>query len=820
MTARSRKALADLAQEPGRAAFVVLAIAIGIAAFLAVLATYAILTRELNAGYLATNPASATLRTDAVDEQVLRAVLADRDVAAAEARRSVRGRIRAAGGDWRSLVLFAFQDFPGNRVDRLVPQKGSFPPREGEIAIERDAFQVARAAIGDTVTIRTVRGSDRTLRITASVHDVGQAQARMENMVYGYVTKETLAELGEEPYFDQLKILVSGDRMDETRVRRVARQVGDRLEALGHPVRRVDVPKPGEHPHAAITGLLLLSMSSFGLFALLLAGVLAANLLAAMMASEVRQVGVMKAMGGRRLQIARIYLGESLVLGGAALALAVPAGLVGARAFSRAMAVFLNFDITSFAVPAWVFLLTGAVGLLVPLAAAAWPVWKSSSVSVREALSDFGTARSEFGATAFDRALARVGGLARPLLLSIRNGFRRRARLLSTVATLAAGGVFFMTALNVRASFVHTLDRLFAAKKFDLSIALTAMRPMAGVEKAARATPGVRLVEGWIATEASLAGSGGASAAGSGSAGLRGGGGGGLHGGARAGASALAERFPVIGLPPETRLLALEIVEGRWLRPGDDDAIVVNSSFLAGGAPPRVGTRIALQMGPARMTWRVVGIAREAFSQPLAYVPRSFFERHGHEGMVNGVRVSLEKTDARTPRRAREALEENLEREGIRPASLMSQSEARFAFDQHMLMIYVFLIVTSLVLGGVGGLGLATTLTLNVLERRREMGILRAVGASPRSVWWIVAAEGAAAALLAWAAAGLAAWPLSKALGSLMVKLLLRGGLDFSFEPAGPLAWLGVSLVLGIAASVLPARRASRGPVREALAYE
>ena len=59
-----------------------------------------------------------------------------------------------------------------------------------------------------------------------------------------------------------------------------------------------------------------------------------------------------------------------------------------------------------------------------------------------------------------------------------------------------------------------------------------------------------------------------------------------------------------------------------------------------------------------------------------------------------------------------------------------------------MLMIYVFLIVMSVILGGVGGLGLMTTMSLNVLERRREMGVLRAIGASPRAVWLIVVAEG------------------------------------------------------------------------------
>jgi putative ABC transport system permease protein len=188
--------------------------------------------------------------------------------------------------------------------------------------------------------------------------------------------------------------------------------------------------------------------------------------------------------------------------------------------------------------------------------------------------------------------------------------------------------------------------------------------------------------------------------------------------------------------------------------------------------------------------------------------------------MASAIRLSLERTDRASILRAREELEENLEREGLRIASISSNAEARFGFDQHMLMIYVFLIVTSCVLGAVGGLGLMTTMNLNVLERRREMGILRAVGATPRAILAIVASEGAAIAVSSWAIAALTAWPVSRELGKLLVRLAFKGGLDFVFEPAGLLVWLAVSVLLGIAASLLPAWHASRRPVREALAFE
>jgi hypothetical protein len=99
------------------------------------------------------------------------------------------------------------------------------------------------------------------------------------------------------------------------------------IKSRGHEVQRVDIPRPGKHPHSDLTGILLLAMSSFGLFVLVLSGILVINLLTAMMASQVRQIGVMKAIGGTRWQIAGIYFGQALFLGIAAVVVSVPLGI-------------------------------------------------------------------------------------------------------------------------------------------------------------------------------------------------------------------------------------------------------------------------------------------------------------------------------------------------------------------------------------------------------------------------------------------------------------------------------------------------------------
>ena len=806
-----RKAFRDFWHERARTALVVIAIALGISAFAAVLSSYAILTRELDQGYLATNPASAVLRVDSADDDLVKAILQNPEVSDAEPRRTISGQIKAGPVQWRNLILFVVHDYGNVRVSKLVPESGAWPPATGEILIERDAFQVAKANIGDAVTVKTANGVEQPLVISGSVHDVGQAQARMENIVYGYINLATLAQLGEEPRLNQLNILVAQNRFDENHIKRVVADVETLIKSRGHEVQRVEIPRPGKHPHSDLTGILLLGMSSFGLFVLVLSGILVINLLTAMMASQVRQIGVMKAIGGTHRQIAGIYFGQALFLGIAAVIVSVPLGILGSRALCRYMAFFLNFDINSFAVPFWVYLLVALVGIAAPMIAAAYPVWRGTATPVRVALSDFGLSQANFGASAFDRALARIGGTFSLIALAIRNSFRRRARLVLTLLTLSAGGLFFLSALNIRASMLNTLDRMFGARKFDLTVSFSNPYEFEKIQKAVSNTPGVTHAEGWFGAEASLIDHGSSNTTTEPHAN------GGLHGG---GGPSEVNRFTIMALPADTQLLDFEIIEGRRLTPQDTNAIVINNA-LAGREPKlHVGDDVVLRIGPAEATWRVVGVTREAFSPgAVGYIPLSFIQKQ-HPGMTNNLRLALKNTDPESIASVKEDLDRNLEQQGVRARGSTSKADTRFGFDQHMLMIYVFLIVMSAIVGGVGGLGLMTTMSLNVLERRREMGVMRALGATPRIVWLMIVAEGIVIGLLSWTIAALLAWPISKATGDFMVQVMFRSGLDFTFEPLGLVIWLLVSISLSGLASFLPAWKASRITVREALAYE
>jgi putative ABC transport system permease protein len=121
-------------------------------------------------------------------------------------------------------------------------------------------------------------------------------------------------------------------------------------------------------------------------------------------------------------------------------------------------------------------------------------------------------------------------------------------------------------------------------------------------------------------------------------------------------------------------------------------------------------------------------------------------------------------------------------------------------------------------LGAIGGLGLASMMTINVLERTREIGIMKAIGATPAVVLRIVLGEAVTVALLSWLVAIIVAAPLVMAVGQLATGMF-GSALPFLLPIPALALWLGIILAIAAVASIWPASRAARLVVREALAY-
>jgi len=518
-----------------------------------------------------------------------------------------------------------------------------------------------------------------------------------------------------------------------------------------------------------------------------LSAVLVATMIHALLTEQLRQAGVMKTLGASTMTIASLYLGQVAILAAAAIAIGIPLGIAAGQAYARFAASMLNATITR-AMPAlWIVASEVVAGIAIPLLVALGPVIHASRITIHEAFSN-DVGGKPFGTRRFDRWLARIQWLPRPLMLSLRTTFHRRGRLILTVATLAAGGAAFIAALNVSAAWTRTLDADGRARRFDVQAVFSRPYPAAQVLHALSSVPDVVHAECWT----------------------------------EAGAMLGDANVSLIGPDVNSKLLALPLIAGRWLRPGDDAVAVINQSVSSLDPSLRLGGDIPISVNGRVARLRIVGIVKELAPHGNVYAPpRTILRATGKPpGLARSVRIVTRPRDVAGQVAASKAIEQALESAGISVAGIQALSDSRQAFSDHLVIVKSALIFAALLVVLVGGLGLTSTLTLNVFERTREIGILSAIGATPATIARDVVFEGMVMAVLSWCAALLVSIPITFALDAATGQMFIRSALDFYMSPFAAAVWLLLVLILAALSSFYPARRSARLAVREAIAYE
>lgn len=263
------------------------------------------------------------------------------------------------------------------------------------------------------------------------------------------------------------------------------------------------------------------------------------------------------------------------------------------------------------------------------------------------------------------------------------------------------------------------------------------------------------------------------------------------------------------------------ISEGRWLLPEDDNAVVIDSGILQKEAGLGLGDEIVLKINDQEHTFKIVGVSVGSTFASSIYSNYDYLARITDKvGEADALLVSTAQHDTASQDAGSAALQERFQQlgVGIRSAytfgSMRSQTE--IIFDA----IVALLLVMAILMALVGGLGLMGAMSINVLERTREIGILRAIGAPNRGVAQVFILEGVAIGVMSWLFGSVLAIPIGKGLGLAIGTAIMGVPLTFSYSIFGLWLWLIIVVVLSALASFIPARNASRLTVREVLAYE
>jgi len=801
---RWRKVLADLRDNKARTLLVVASIAVGVFAIGVIAGTYVILSQDLSASYRAINPANVELVTDPFDPDFTGAIDHVAGVSQAEGRQQVTLRMKANGETWQTLTLVAIPDYRNMAIETLLPQQGAAVPGDNEVILEMNTLDGLGLSVGDSLEVKLADGTVRRIPVVGTAIRQDDPYSVILDDWTGFITFDTLEWLHQPQVLTQLKVTVAEDPDDLAHIQQVAAAVTDRVEKSGRQVYRTTVARQGEHPLASIIQALLGVLSILGVLMVVLSGSLIANTMSALLNQHLRHIGVMKLVGGRRVQVVGMYLVLITVFGVLALAFAIPLGSWGAYWLAKYAAGIIGFVMRGYRAIPLAVVLQIVIALVMPPVAGILPVLKGSRVTVRDALSRDGPSaephsRNDGGVASWFAGLsehlrASTRRFSRPLLVSVRNTFRRKGRLLLTLFTLTLGGAIFIAVFNTQVALNLKADQLAQYFRADINLDFDRPYRTEAVLGHALTVPGVERVEAWAATVGDIVRTD----------------------------DLPAENVTILGPPADSDLVHPALLEGRWLRPGDGHAIAISDAFWDEYPDLHPGDVLRLDISGKEDTWTIIGVFQYTGMDDLfAYANYDYLVSLLPQPRKASIyRIVTTEHNLGFQKQVSRELDEKFRALGFHVSRVESgEAEAQSVSDMLGVLTGI-LLVMALLTALVGSIGLAGTMSMNVMERSREIGILRAIGADNQAVAKLVLVEGLSIGAISYVLGAVLSFPITRLLSNVISEAIFNSPADSVVTYQGFVIWLGVVVLLSLAASLMPARSATRLTIREVLAYE
>ena len=702
--------------------------------------------------------------------------------------------------EWERGALVMRDDYEDQTYDIVQLKEGQWPEKDG-IGIERLSSQYYGIDIGDKV-IFELEKTDRALPITGKIRHPFVPPPQFGGDASFFVDAEGLERFGiPEGEFSQLLVRVEPYSLELAKD--VASEIKDRLAKQNIGVAATFHQDPEEHWGRMFVEGITWVMQILAVVSLFASVVLVLNTLMALITQQTSQIGILKAIGGTTGTVLKVYLAGVLVYGLLALLISLPLGAFLAFGLSKWFLNLFNIDyeVFQFSNRAVTFQVIAAIAA--PLIAALWPVLKGATITVQEAIASYGLG-GDFGSSWLDRAVERIGQRFLPshYAVALGNMFRRKGRLVLAQLVLVTAGAMFLIIMSLSSSIAFTLDSEFKRRGYDATIYFEGRERIDRVVAMAQSVDGVEKAEVWFTQSASI-----------------------LREGQRTKEAGLGGE--INGVPIGSDMYKPLIVGGRWLQPGDEhERVIVMGKETADDNDIKLGDVVTLDLGElGDEDWQVVGFYRVIFGGGFAtdtiYAPQDAVfaaAKKYNQGGRLFVRTRFHGKDyveAATNQLRDLYRERNMEVFYNQTA----HEERQFADSQFSITLNM-LLALAVIVALVGGIGLMGSLSISVVERTREIGVMRAIGARSGTMMGMFVMEGVLQGLLSWAIAVPISFVLGKPMANALGQAVFDVNLDYAYNFEAVIVWLVTILIISTLASILPARNAIVISVRESLAYE
>jgi len=785
-----KKIFRDLSIYKGRTMLTLVGILIGIASVGSVVSAYSILNREMKSNFMDTNPASIVFNIANLDDkagQLIKNAYSNVDL---EFTKNVQARISRGDGTYGIIMLRAVQDFNNQKVDTFTLEKGHFPVTVSEMAIERDCINIL-SNIGEgvdrNISIKLPGGIEKNMNLSARVHAPGLAPASMENYSYGFLSLDGLKSLGYKGWYDELHIVSYTDRFNREKMKSLSHDISKMLAKNGYIINRIVVPIPGRHPHADQLNSLLFLLQAFAVISLLAACIIVINLINFIMSRQTRQIAIMKAVGASTFEIAKPYMFYVVLISTAGILLSIPLSIAGACGYSVFAAHILNFNINNYSIPLWAFAVQVTIGILVPLLATLYPILKSCSRSVREGLFE-NNSKVKIGKKSSSRKLLFTNT---KFIMPINNLFRKRLRTALAILALLTGGILYMTSQNLVASINKTVDKTFTNFHWDYDISLAGTYPESKIDNILKNINGLNSFEIWKGNTVSI----------------------------KKNDNTDSDYFNIKIIPENSKMINPSVTNNLYDNE-TGNAIVVNNGLLKEEKWIKTGMTIKTTINGKTCDMLVVGTVNEVPAIPYVYMSNKTFENLFGGISSQIIMASANTRDLMGQRKITKSIEKDFKAAGVELSENWNIYVLRKSFVDHLFVIVTFLKAISILAVLVGGLSIGSAIGINISERKRELGVLRAMGVKRNQMVVMVLFEVLLMGIAGWLIGAVLSYPITMIVGNYFGQIFLQANLQNAVSITGLVQWFIISITVSIATGFVPAWKASWEPLREMLSYE
>lgn len=799
MNARRKKSFADVTKRKGRTFMVVMGIFIGVFGLTVINFTQATIFNAY--AYSMGSAANYPDVEVAVDRLVpaLTPSLATVDNVQAvqmQAEMDTSWNVDSAPHGGFGMHILSFPDMQQVAITPFQLTSGRYPG-VGEIVLEYGDQQLQSIAIGDTVTVNTSQDTTTTLKVVGFARTQGLASPISTRTARGYVSmagfQQAFGAAVSSQIGPQLSYAVALKVKNTKLESSTATAVAAMLKANGVTVKGISYPTPFNTALlTALNGVFTL-LRLLAILAVILSSMLILNTIITLVAEQTQIMGMMKALGGTRGTILRGYLVSVLIYSILGTLPGIALGLV--LGYPLASTLVNDIDLGPFYVDSWIVILSLGVGLGVPLLAAFIPLWVGTRITVREAFAGYGISSGQSRRRVRSSG-ERMGLLSQTTWLGLRGVFRRRGRAMLTLLTLTLAGATFLTVQTTSASTNQMIADITANSHYDVQANVPPEGTQAQtLSSQIQALANVKRVE--TATE--------------------------VEGD---GLTTQWGKVDMEGFQVDTQIYQPTILSGRWFTTNQTNAVLINERFAQAS-----GLQVGQTLLVSNLTLTVVGIVHQ---------PQQDLERVGELITTNNVINQLGTSDTNLSivtnllvqahdnsaaalvtlvNQVDQFYSNNGPEHSIDGSGPVVTHQTQIAQQQQgFYVFYAMLYSVALIVGSVGILGLANALAASVLERKREIGMVRSMGGSSWRVAQIFWVEGMSLGGIALLLGALVGIPMAYGFVQLMGKLFLQ--VDFLLDASALIVMVVAVLLIATLASIIPAFRASQLRIADMLRYE